>query len=346
VRLHSPRRSSRGFEFDRDAPADTAAHPAARDDVEESGGEYGVIPDPEVDTGKRKRGAGASAGGTWVPTQGKSPEPGGGGRSAPRSLGIAGRSPDLLERIRKPVELPGPFFKWSALVYPWLHPNWVRWLGLSFMTSLAVGAISVTLFDTWIVIRFWALLSIFAVGSMSLVCTALVSYVIASFVSVIEETASGEDRLEGMIDLSWWDMLPAFMQAIGAGAVSAAVTFGLTYPLRRWFPWDAPALILTQAIILFQIFPVLLLTNLVDGSWVPFKSLPATLRRMATCVVYLVAFWVITAPVVVTAAIGLAEFFRVHVSAGIAAAGPIGAAAMMFYGHWLGRLARQLSDVD
>jgi hypothetical protein len=341
VRLNSPRRSSRGFEFDQDASA--AAQPAASGEIEESGGEYGVIPDTESAEGKRKRGTAASAGGTWVPTRGKSPES---GRSVPRSCAISGRSPDLLERIRKPVELPGPFFKMSALVYPWLHPNWVRWLGLSFMTSLAVGAISVTLFVAWIVIRSWALLSIFAVGSMSLVCAALVSYVIASFVNVIEETASGEDRLEGMIDLSWWDMLPAFLQALGAGVVTSAVTIGVTYPLRWWFPWDAQALILTQAIIMFQLFPILLITNLVDSSWFPFKSLPATMRRLAACVGTLVAFWVITAPVIVAAVVALSEFFRIHVGAGVAAAGPIGAAALMFYGHWLGRLARQLSDVD
>jgi hypothetical protein len=346
VRAKSPRRTRRGFEFD--APASQGAEPRPADgtDTEESGSEYGVVPDAESDAEKRKRGGRDSPVGTWVPTRGKSPEPSGWGRSTPRSFGAAGQPLDLLDRIRKPVELPGPFFKWSALVYPFLHPNWIRWLGLSFMTMLATGAVSVTLFVAWIVIRFWLLLSVFTIGSMGMVCLALVSYVVANFVSVIEETAGGEDRLERMTDLSWWDMLPRFMQALGAAVVTAAVTIGVTYPLRRWFPWDAPGLILAQSILVFQLFPILLITNLVDGSWFPFKSLPATLRRLAACVGYVVAFWLITAPIAVAVDAALAAMFRVHIAAGIAAAGPLGAAWLMFYGHWLGRLARQLSAAD
>lgn len=346
MRANAPKRTRRGFRSDESAATDATARDSRRNEVEDSGGEYGVVPESETDTGKRMSGAGQSADETWVPTRGKERESGGWGKSVSRSHGTAGHSADLLERIRKPVELPGPFFKWSALIYPFLHPSWIRWLGLSFMTMLAAGAVAVTLFVAWIVIQFQLFLSIFTIATMALVCLALVSYVVASFVSVIEETAAGEDRLERMTDLSWWDMLPRFMQALGAGAVTAAVTYGVTYPLRRWFPWDAPALILLQSIIMFQLFPILLITNLVDGSWFPFKSLPATLRRLAACVGPLVAFWMITAPVAVAIDAVLTICFRVHITAGIAAAGPLGAVWLMFYGHWLGRLARQISEAE
>jgi hypothetical protein len=342
VRAKSSGRSRRGI---RSEEAEAAgARPAGAEESEESDGEYGVIREPDAQGGKRA--AGQTAGPTWVPTRGREPHAAGSNKSARRSRAGAGDSADLLQRIRKPVELPGPFFKWSALIYPLLHPNWIRWLGLSFMTVLATGAISVTLFVSWIVLRFGAFLSIFAIASMALVCLALVSHVVSSFVEVIEETAAGEDRLERTMDFSWWDMLPRFMQALGAAAIAAALTFGVTYPLRRWFPWDAPELMLIQSILMYQLFPILLITNLVDGSWFPFKSLPATLRRLAACVGYLVAFWAITVPVAVAIDAALTLSFQYHLVAGIFAAGPLIAAWLLYYGHWLGRLARQLSDVE
>ncbi len=346
VRANSPQRTRRGFTPDESASPDAKSRDSDGDKFEDSGGEYDVVPGADIGKKKRNLGPGQSSEGTWVPTRGRSPESRAWGRSVPRSHGAASGSLDLLDRIRKRVELPGPFFKWSALIYPFLHPNWIRWLALSFMTTLAVGAVAVTLFVAWIVIRLGAFLAIFAISSMALVCLAFVSHVVASFVEVIEETAAGEDRLERTGDFSWWDMLPRFMQALGAAVVTAVVTYGVTYPLRRWFPWDAPELILIQSIVMYQLFPILLITNLVDGSWFPFKSLLATLRRLAVCVGCLMAFWFITAPVAVGVEYALNVLFHFHIAAGIAATGPLGATWLMFYGHWLGRLARQLTDVE
>jgi hypothetical protein len=346
VRAKSSGRRRRESGSDEARSADATRREADAEDFEESGGEYGVVPEPEADRGMHKGGAGQSVEPTWVPTRGREPESMGLKKSARRASGAAGESADLLQRIRKTVELPGPFFKWSALVYPLLHPNWIRWLGLSFMTVLAAGAVSVSVFVAWIVIQFNLFLSIFTMSSMGLVCIALVSHVVASFVEVIEETAAGEDRLERTMDFSWWDMLPRFMQALGAAAVAAVLTYAVTYPLRRWFPWDAPELILIQSILMYQLFPILLITNLVDGSWFPLKSLPATLRRLAACVGYLFAFWMITIPVALAVDAALTVSFRFHIAAGIFAAGPLLAAWLQFYGHWLGRLARQLADVE
>lgn len=244
------------------------------------------------------------------------------------------------------VELPGPFFTWSALIYPVLHPNWIRLIGLSFMATLAFLMVAGAVFVFSVIMRFGAFLSLFAVPTMAMGCLALVSYVFGCFVTVIEETANGDDRLERLIDLSWWETLPRFLRTAGAAGVAVALAFGATYPLRRWFVWNDFEMILIQRVIIFQIFPILLITNLVDESWFPIFSLLETVRRLARCIGYFVAFLLITAPISIAIDVALAQLYRWNLAAALFGTGPLAAVWLMFYGHWLGRLARQLSAAE
>jgi hypothetical protein len=254
---------------------------------------------------------------------------------------------DLLARVRREtVQLPGPFFTWPALVYPFCYPTWVRWLGLSFVSTLAVGALTVTLFVSWIVIRFQLFLSVFAIASMTLVDLALVSFVVACFVDVIEETASGEDRLEQLVDMSWWEILPRFFRMAGAAASSALVAWVLTVPLQLWFSTNEHLVPLVQIVVALQIFPILLLTNLVDGTVIPLWSLLGTVRRLAACVAYFAAFQSIATPLTFAVLLALGAMQSWHSAVALVASGPIIAGWLLCYGHWLGRLARQLAEVE
>jgi hypothetical protein len=297
-------------------------------DLEESGGEY-RLECTEADDREETSPA------TWVPTRGPS-EPKR-TRSAPRAA-----APQPLDRSGRPLDWPGPFFTWSALVYPLVYPTWMRWLGLSVITGLAAAMVATTLFVISIIATFGAFASIFAIGGMAMGCLALVSYVIATFVMVVEQSANGEDRLSRLPDLSWWDVLPPFMSTLGAVATAAFVTCVVTLPLQHWFlPYELPLLAI-RGLIAFKLFPILLIANLVDGSWLPFHTLGVTLGRLASCAGWFALFLLLALTGTVAAVAALVALLDCNLIAGLAALGPIAAAWLLYYGHWLGRLTRRL----
>jgi hypothetical protein len=282
---------------------------------------------------------------TWVPLR---------GRDQPRRSRInsrtrnasSGAASDLLDRIQtREVDLPGPFFSWSAFLYIFLYPTWARWLGLSLVCFMSAGVLGVTLFVSWIVIRFQLFLSVFAISAMAMLNLALISYVVACFVEVIEETAAGEDRLQQLVDMSWWDILPRFFRVIGAAAVAIAIAWALTAPLKYFLPGNSAELRITRLACWLQLFPVLLIANLVDSTVIPFRSLVGTLRRLAAKVGCFAAFQTFALLLSVLALVTLAASYKYHWVAGWLVAGPFMAAWTLYYGHWLGRLCRQLADV-
>ena len=312
----------------------------------DDGGAYEIAPEPGREPAG-KTGDASSQRGTFYRSAGKS-VPGGSPTSRPTGTRTFADKVLLEERERRrpTVELPGRFFKFSALFYPWLHPNWIRWLGLTFMTWLAVCMVAGSLFVLRIILEYGAFVSLFTVPTMAVGCLALVGFVFASFITVVEETAQGEDRLQRLAELNWWETLPRLMRTLGAFAVTTLATFGLTYPLRRWLVPGSIEMQLIQSLVEQQLFAIFLITNLVDNSWIPFTSLWATLKRLAACVDCFAVFLLLTVPPTIGLHVLLARLDDWHVWAAIAAAGPLGAAWFMFYGHWLGRLVRQLSAVD
>ncbi len=283
----------------------------------------------------------APTAGTWVPTRGRSQPTTPYYQSNPRSAPTVRVGPIDADST---IDWPGPFFTFAALLYPWVHPNWIRWLGLTAATYAAVAMIAGSLFVLWVIMRFGAFVSLLATGPMAMACLATVSYVVGSFVVVVEDTAHGEDRLNRLVELSWWETLPRLLRTLGAIAATALAAYVVTYPLRRWFEPRGWQLVTIQGVFGHHVFPILLITNLADCSWVPIWSLWKTISRLVRCVGHFAAFLALTTPAMIACSVTLTTLATVSVWVQFAAAGPVISAGLMFYGHWLGRLIRQMSE--
>jgi hypothetical protein len=244
------------------------------------------------------------------------------------------------------LEMPGPFFDKSTWLYPWLHPNWIHWLGLSFMTELASCMIAGAGFIFAIVVYFGLFGSIFTVASMVMGCLALSAFIATTFVRVIEQTANGVNRLERLPGLAWWETLPPFFRTVGAAGLTLLIVWAICYSVRGFVPWYDPRLLLLNAAIGYVLFPVLLLANLVEQSWLPLFSLWPTVSRVFRCGGHFVLFLMLSGMATAILVIVLVLLVLVHFALGLIAAGPLIAAWLLYYAHWLGRLARQLMALD
>jgi hypothetical protein len=323
-----------------DAPPLDRGIAAQRDlDADSNDAGYSVAAEP----GDRSVTAGQEPARTWVPARTGSERQGHGARFEP--AGSRRDRSDLLARVqRTTTKLPGPFFTWSALVYPFRYPTWVRLLGLSFMGVLAVGVLAITLFVSWIVIRFQLFLAVFAISSMAMVNVALFSYVIACFVEVIEESAAGEETLEQLVDMSWWEILPRFFQVASAAGISATLAWILSTPLQIWVAHDDSLVRIIQAMIVFQVFPILLLANLSESTVVPLRPLPEVMRRLAGHTAHFMGFQLVAASVTCATVVVFWSIRDWRLLAVVG--GPTISTWLLYYGHWLGRLGRQLADTD
>lgn len=239
-----------------------------------------------------------------------------------------------------------PFFCLGALLYPWIGSNWVRWLGLTMVVYLATLCVGVSLFVGRIVVRFGAFLSVFAVGGMVMACLALVAFIAAAFVRVIEESAAGSNRIDRLPDMGWDETLGPFFRTLSPLLIAAGVSVAFSLPFRRWMPLDDSRMLVIQAAFGYPVFPVLLVATLVAQSVFPFGELAATLARLSRCLGEFVGMLAVTGCVAVGLGFGLLAILGSNWVLAAAAAPPILAAWTMFYGHWIGRLCRAMTAVD
>jgi hypothetical protein len=298
--------------------------------AEPPGGDYRVA----RDDGDRHAVRPARAPGAFVPSRGV-PEP----SASPRRT----RRPPTTAEAEAP---PALFFAAAALAYPLLHPNWMHWIGLSLVTLLAAACIGVTVFVGQLIVRFGAVLSVFGIALMALACLALVSYLCATLVHIVIETAAGADRLHRLPGMSWDETLGPFLRMLSSLLLAAAPPAGATWLARHWIEWTDPRVLLGGGLVVFQCFPVWLIAALVDQSVLPLAALGATLRRLALCSGSFVVFLVVAAIATVALAAALYAGFQQHVVLGGLVCGPAVSAWLMFYAHWLGRLCRALSEVE
>ncbi len=300
--------------------------------------EYRIVVEPQASAVASR---GEVSGGTFIPIAG-----------ALRPAGLGPRVPPggfVATAAREPVDRaagPGPILDLTMLFYPWLYPTWVRWIGLAFIIAFTSCIVAITLFVLSIAAAFGAVGSIFTVAGMATACLAFVAYITACFVAVIEGTANGDDRFQQLPGFQWYETLPSLFRTWGAAAASVAVAYGITYPLRPWLPPDDPQFYLLSAFIVYLFFPVLLITNLVDDSWFPFYSLFPTLVRLVRCGPHFVLFLVMSGVLALTLGIVLGGLFVWRIAAGLAAAGPVLATWLLYYGYWIGRLARQMAAAE
>jgi hypothetical protein len=247
----------------------------------------------------------------------------------------------------EPDDFPGPFLDRSALLFPWLYPTWACGIGLAIMTELTVCAIGATAFFLFVIMSGMAFGSLFTFASMVMVCVGLTSYVFATFEMVLEQTAHGDNRLRRLPGYVWYELLPPLKRVFGASASALAIAVAITYSCRQWLGewYDWPVLIVTD-LISFVLFPIFMISNSVEQSFLPIWGLFATLTRLARCFIYFAIFLVVAG--VAWAAIGVALqlLSLIHVALAVVVAGPLLTIWLLYYGHWLGRVVRQMMALD
>jgi hypothetical protein len=317
---------------------DRAARAGGR---QQSGGGYAVPPEPPPAAAPAQLRPAQPP--IWAPASGASQPT----KGRARAQTVLPTAPLEFEVAPEEPELPGPFFDVATLLYPWLHPTWICWLGLSFMTALAAAAIFCTMFFFVIIMSFGAFVSLFTFAAMVTVCLGLASYIATTFVWVVEQSANGDNRLQRLPGYVWYEILPPAFRTAGAAAGAIGLAVGTTYLLRQWLgEWYAPQVLLLDMVLVFLLFPITMISNSVAQSFLPIYSLFPTLFRLVKCCGHFLLFLFMAGLGAAGVTLGLIVLFALHVAAGLVAAGPVVAAWVMFYGHWLGRLARQLSAAD
>ena len=259
-------------------------------------------------------------------------------------------------------EFPGPFIDRSGLLYAWLYPTWVCWLGLTFMAEVSVWAFACTAMFFVVAMVSGAFGSLFTFGAMMTGCLGLASYLATTFICVLEGTANGDNRLHRLPGYVWYDILGPFLRTACAAAAAYAVSFCVTYGCRHWLgPWNDPRswydpqVLFLNDLIAVLFFPIFMITNSIDQSFIPVYSLFSTLRRLGKCFGHFFLFLLISGGVwaamsgvfwTVVRRVPDGELPIGQIAAALTIAGPILSTWLLYYGHWLGRLARQLSAVD
>jgi hypothetical protein len=149
-----------------------------------------------------------------------------------------------------------------------------------------------------------------------------------------------------LIYMTWWEILPRFFRVAGAAIGATVITWLLVAPMRAILSAHELALQLASGMIWLQIFPIFLITNLVDSTFFPVRSLFGTVRRLAARVGNFAAFQTFAMLLTGLVLIAVEAMRGWHWAAVVTVAGPLAAAWLLYYGHWIGRLCRHLADVD
>jgi hypothetical protein len=244
-------------------------------------------------------------------------------------------------------EFPGPFIDRSGLLYPWLHPTWMCWIGLAFMTELTACVVAGTTFFFLVAMSFGAFVSLFTFASMVVVCVGLSAYLATTFVMILEGTANGDNRLHRLPGYVRYEILGPFFRVVGADLCAIGVACSVTYVCRDWLgPWYDPRAFIVNELISFVLFPIFMITNSADQSFLPIGSLFATLRRLAFRAGHFLLFIVVSGVAWIAINAAIIALLLWHIAAGLAVAGALLATWIMYYGHWMGRLTREIAAVD
>lgn len=231
-----------------------------------------------------------------------------------------------------------PFLSAAAVLYPWLYPNCFYWVCLSLLSCLCMAIVALSFFTIGL-LPFW-------LASALMAWLAVAGYIVAAFERIIEQTAYGEDRMQGLPEIGWGEVLPPFLRAFGAMCCAIAVPVAVSYLICRWLPVPGFVMVLPGAVVAYFLFPLLLITNLIDESYIPLKSVPDVLVRASKRLGYFALFLAIIGwlSIVLAGVVGLVFYW--NIVAGVFSIGPAATTWLMYYGHLLGRLGEKLMDLE
>jgi hypothetical protein len=183
-----------------------------------------------------------------------------------------------------------------------------------------------------------------------IVLIATVAYAAAAFVSVVEATSAGADRIETWPDDEWVEWLGQLIHLSYAIAIALLLSYGVaslvTSGLRHWFETSVTmTLAVVYATFLIVFFPIVLLsTQHAVFGWLPITR--SVLRSLAARKTD--AAWALFASACVPLALlPLGQFVYAPAAYLVVAAagmGPQIAAGLLTYARLLGRLGWEISE--
>jgi hypothetical protein len=275
----------------------------------------------------------------------------------PGQTGYASRStsPGGHDFASRPTH-PRPCSRWrfyaTVFLFPWRWEVIRHWLLLTggLTPALALLAVSIQPTPHSNLGHYGRIALLFLGTPLIIVLMATVAYAAAVFISVVEATSAGADRIETWPDDEWVEWLGQLVHLGYAAAVALLLSYGAaSLALSGLRSWIAPSVTLTIAVIyasfLIIFFPIVLLsTQHAVFGWLPITR--SVLRSLA--VRKTDAAWALFACACVPLGLlPLGQFiyapaqYLVIAAAGM---GPQIAAGLLIYARLLGRLGWEISE--
>jgi len=249
---------------------------------------------------------------------------------------VQARGVDEASEIRSEPLPPIPEWTFFSGVFslPWQREVLSRWI----YTSIGCCVVGLTVaVMNWLVVEGFLI----AIPFFALPCIWLTlwtgSFAASSFLTVVEDTAAGNDRINGWNDGGWKDWMAEAMGVVFLAAVVCTAGYGAAKLATLWLEtqWFRPVF---WAVVFFT-FPVVLISSLQAGSvFIPvtWPVLASLSRKLWVWAVYYLLSSAVAAVWLLPVMAGL-RAGRWFLTLGLS--GPVLAAAVLIEARLLGRLA-------
>lgn len=250
---------------------------------------------------------------------------------------------EAIARVKREKVQPPPkslFFS-NVFEFPWrTGESLSRWLwialGISFGMVLAALCVSIV---QEVGAGGWLLAGFFVIALAAVELWSL-CYASACANVILQETAAGNDVIEGWPDGGVREWIFEFMPMVYIYSVSGFVALIVAMPMELMLGYLSPQLFALQVFT----FPVTWLCALDSHSiWLPFS--PGVIRTLRTVPRTWWQFWGLSSAIMVAAGVALFATSYIHFWLTAILAGPVVASVFFIYPRLLGRLVWQVSNI-
>lgn len=250
---------------------------------------------------------------------------------------------EAIARVKREKAQPPPkslFFS-NVFEFPWRTGEaFSRWLfialGISFGAALAALCVSIV---REVGAGGWLLAGFFVIAMAAVELWSL-CYASACANVILQETAAGNDVIEGWPDGGVRELVFEFMPMVYIYSVSGFVALIVAMPMELMLGYLSPQLFALQVFT----FPVTWLCALDSHSiWLPFS--PGVIRTLRTVPRTWWQFWGLSSLLFAAACLALFATSYIHFWMTAIIAGPVLASVFLIYPRLLGRVVWQVSNI-